>query len=755
MYEVHESMNPQEQTDATAGRPGRVVPLADLGGDDLQLAGAKARNLAELARIGLPVPAGFVIIGEPDDGLVLEAASRLGDGRVAVRSSAIAEDLADASFAGQYETFLDVDRGGELLDAVRRCRQSARTARVEQYRTSRANTTEDRIAVLVQRMLAPRAAGVAFTANPVTGARTETVITAARGLGERVVAGEAVGDEWLVVGQSVRCRRSVEGVIAADQARDIAGMARRVEAHFGMPQDVEWAIQEERLYVLQARPMTALPEPVEWRPPSPGHWMRNFRLGEWLAEAMTPLFESWLVELIENGYLEEMHRTVGVSIPFRHASINGWYYAAPPRFAALRLPGALLRSRGAILRFVWPLLIRINSHPEQADRAILRKLVDRWRDELVPDYRRLVEDGASRVDSASDAELGRIVDRLGTMAGVYLFSLAAVGGSAWKMEACLARFYHDHLPGAVEDGVQVLLRGLPGAEPEVPGHAVQTIDWFRATAGELGWAHGAEASAERHRQLAAERQLAEAACRAALAPHPKLLARFDTVLEVSQRYAGLREQQARLFTLGWPLMRRCAARLGEVLRARGSIDESGDVYFLTREEVFATHRLQEVVDARRRTWERQRRLPAPLTIGAPLSMVAGSVDAERTTAIRTDGDIVGHPASPGRASGPVRVVRGPEDFDRFMEGEVLVAKVTAPAWTPLFARAAAVVTDGGSLAAHASLVAREYGIPAVVGTGDATVRLDDGQVVTVDGGAGTVAVQPVGRPARDQPSMDS
>jgi phosphoenolpyruvate synthase/pyruvate phosphate dikinase len=100
--------------------------------------------------------------------------------------------------------------------------------------------------------------------------------------------------------------------------------------------------------------------------------------------------------------------------------------------------------------------------------------------------------------------------------------------------------------------------------------------------------------------------------------------------------------------------------------------------------------------------------------------------------------IVGHPASAGRATGPVRIVRGPDDFARFRLGEVLVAKATAPAWTPLFAQAAAVVTDGGTLAAHASLVAREYGIPAVVGTGNATGRLHDGQVVTVDGAAATV-----------------
>ncbi len=102
------------------------------------------------------------------------------------------------------------------------------------------------------------------------------------------------------------------------------------------------------------------------------------------------------------------------------------------------------------------------------------------------------------------------------------------------------------------------------------------------------------------------------------------------------------------------------------------------------------------------------------------------------------GGLKGMPASPGRATGPVRVVRGPEDFAHFQRGEVLVAQVTAPAWTPLFGLAVAVVTDGGSLAAHASLVAREYGIPAVVGVGDATTRLREGQRVTVDGSAGVI-----------------
>jgi phosphoenolpyruvate synthase/pyruvate phosphate dikinase len=131
-----------------------------------------------------------------------------------------------------------------------------------------------------------------------------------------------------------------------------------------------------------------------------------------------------------------------------------------------------------------------------------------------------------------------------------------------------------------------------------------------------------------------------------------------------------------------------------------------------------------------------------LTIGRPPRLLAnellGAVDAIRTTDPAPEDAIIGQPASPGRATGPVRIIHGPGDFDRFQPGEVLVTRATAPAWTPLFARAVAVITDGGTLAAHASLVAREYGIPAVVATGDATTRLADGQLVTVDGGAGAI-----------------
>jgi pyruvate,water dikinase len=193
-------------------------------------------------------------------------------------------------------------------------------------------------------------------------------------------------------------------------------------------------------------------------------------------------------------------------------------------------------------------------------------------------------------------------------------------------------------------------------------------------------------------------------------------------------------------------MRRAVWRIGEELASRGVIGEPDDILFLTRDEVLSAigdggSAVHVDVAARRSTREQQARLVPPLSVGRlnPLVKKLFAGMSRLFGALPSDTAVVsGTPASPGRASGPVRVIRGPDQFDELEPGEILVAPLTAPAWTPLFTRAAAVVTDVGSPAAHASIVAREYGIPAVVGCGDATARLRTGMQVTVDGTTGNV-----------------
>jgi rifampicin phosphotransferase len=752
-----------------------LVELAEAGGLPPDLVGGKAGTLGVLAADGFPVPPGFVVtapaavraagMGEA----IAAAADRAGSGPFAVRSSATAEDLPDASYAGLYESFLDVPRP-KLVDAVGRVVAAAADPRVAAYRGTAGpeNGAADgrgapAVAVLVQQMVDAAAAGVGFTADPVTGEREITVVTAVRGLGARLVSGEALGEEWRVGdGHAALSRPDSEPpVLQESEARAVAALAERVAAARGGPQDIEWALdRRRRLFLLQARPMTALPEPVDWTPPGPGLWTRNFRIGEWLAEAMTPLFASWLLPALEDGYLDGMRATVGTVVPFRYATVNGWYYNATPIPSPVLLARVVLANRGRAPWFLYNALVRVSHDPAAADRAVLQRLAERWRKELLPAYRRQVAAAHDQVAAAPPERLVELVDQLGRTAGAYLWYLAVVGGSAWKMEAALLRFCRQHLAGvpAVLDDPQVLLRGLSGTAPtSTPPHAVLSLDWHEPTAGETG-AAGAPvddpAGQTRHALLAQRRVQAEQACREALANKPALLARFTRLVTVNQRYTVLREEQARDLTLGWPALRRCVRRFGEELQARGAIARAEDVFFLIRTEVTGAltgqlgEPLTETAARREDTWQRQRRLPAPLTLGAPARLIgdpiARAVEAARTPGQLPAGAIVGQPASAGRVTGPVRLVTGPADFADFTTGDVLLAPTTAPAFTPLFARAAAVVTDGGTLAAHASLIAREYGIPAVVGTGDATRRLHPGQLVTVDGGAGTVIVVSTG-----------
>jgi pyruvate,water dikinase len=193
-------------------------------------------------------------------------------------------------------------------------------------------------------------------------------------------------------------------------------------------------------------------------------------------------------------------------------------------------------------------------------------------------------------------------------------------------------------------------------------------------------------------------------------------------------------------------MRRAVLRIGEELAGRGSIATPDDVFFLTHREALAAlrgHAPAVTIDipVRRATREEQARLVPPMLIGRPNVALRRIWETfpRLLGAVRSDRAILsGAPAAPGRATGRVRVIRGPGQFVELEPGEILVAPLTAPAWTPLFTRALAVVTDVGSAASHASIMAREYGIPAVVGCGDATNRLRTGMFVTVDGSTGNV-----------------
>ena len=161
---------------------------------------------------------------------------------------------------------------------------------------------------------------MAFTANPLTGDRSETVISAVPGLAEGLVSGVETGEQWIARGGSPAPARGAGGVLSVESATAVANAAARVARHFGCPQDIEWALDHTgAVNILQSRPMTALPDPVSWAPPGKGSWLRNFRLGEWLPEPVTPLFMDWVIPRMDAAYNKAVRRSAGIDIPMAYA----------------------------------------------------------------------------------------------------------------------------------------------------------------------------------------------------------------------------------------------------------------------------------------------------------------------------------------------------------------------------------------------------------------------------------------------------
>jgi pyruvate,water dikinase len=485
--------------------------------------------------------------------------------------------------------------------------------------------------------------------------------------------------------------------------------------------------------------MTALPPDVSWDPPAPGAYTRAFRFGEWISEPVTPLFESWLLTAMEGRLHVLLEELLGERDPRPyHVVVNGWYYYSinwlSARVFARNLPGMLwhLIRTPRHVAGMFPATVRHSVPPLERD----------WREDLLPRYRAAVAAAEERVETLPVTELPALIDELADLAGEYFTSIAALAGGAFKIEINLAQFYRRHLASSLGGSHLALVAGF--APPADAGpHAVVSLDWWHAPSP---LAETAATAAEQHAGVVEKRLAAEEAAFRVLAPAPRRLRAFRKLLADTQHLASLREEQVPSLTIGWPVMRRAVLRIGEALVSSGVITHPDEVFFLTRDEVLSALNgtgMAAPIDVaeRRARRDEQGELMAPLMVGRMTRMMEWLWEKmpRLVGAVRSDSALVsGTPASPGRATGLVRVVRGPREFDQLQPGEILVAPLTAPAWTPLFTRAAAVVTDVGSLASHASIIAREYGIPAIVGCGDATARLRTGMRITVDGSTGNV-----------------
>jgi pyruvate,water dikinase len=467
-----------------------LVRLDDTAGCTPARVGGKAHHLAQLLAAGFPVPEGVVVTtsalarqaqgaatGFPDDlrSTLERAVARLG-WPVAVRSSGVAEDLADASYAGLYETVLDVADTDALVDAVLRCRASASAARVRNYRPAHDGGAGAGMAVLVQRMVAADAAGVAFTANPVTGDRDQAVIDAVPGLGDRLVSGETDAERWSVRANEAVLQGDGKAALTAGQALAVAHLARRVAAHFGQPQDVEWAIADGAVHVLQARPITALPAPPVLPVPVPavppeGYWVRE---ASHAPRAWSPLASSLGYEA-RNAALRDDMAEFGLLVDaVEFTEIGGWEY--------MRLVPLGGKDRPAPPSWLMPLLVRavptlrrrVRRSVEAVRADVAVGLIDRWYDQWRPQLSaRSAQLRGVDLDSLSDAELAAhwdaVVDNLHEGARVHF----TVHGATCFPLARLV-FTAQELLGWDEATTLRLLAGLSDMSTE-PGRRLQAL----------------------------------------------------------------------------------------------------------------------------------------------------------------------------------------------------------------------------------------------------------------------------------------
>jgi phosphohistidine swiveling domain-containing protein len=891
------------------GAPVYVLPFERLDRSSLAAAGGKAANLGEMTRAGLPVPPGFCVttaayervaagadLGSvlsaleavrPDDHARLEAlagAARaalvaapvpaeiaqavlvayraLGDDSpVAVRSSATAEDLPNASFAGQQDTFLNVVGEAPLLDAVRRCWASLWTDRAVSYRRSnRIDQRAVRLAVAVQRMVDAHAAAVMFTANPLTGRRGETVIDASPGLGEAIVSGAVNPDHFVVDTASGRIleRRLGDKRLAVrptagggtervelgaapdracltdEQLRALAELGARVEAHYGAPQDTEIAVEADgRIWLTQARPITTLFPLPEGAPP-PGSGTRlyfSFNVAQGVFRPLTPMgIQAFrLVGSAIAGALgqsaADRYRGPAALVEAGHRLFFDVTPVVRSRLGrALFLRGTAqmeARSSAALLRLgddprltptstpVWRDALRVapavarTRVPPRVLRALLDPAAARERLERaarvalaradlpaeapasarLDALERLFLEGIPRVafnafpvlavglgslalasrllgDLASEEERQAIrrglphnpttemdlaLWRLAERARADDASRAALTGSA--SEQLAAQYRAGALPPRLQDGLAAFLahyghRGVAEIDLGLPRWSEDPTHVLGVLTNYLAHTDPEQAPDRQFRRVAAAAEATVAELTRRASARSRVRGRLvGFALGRMRALAGAREAPkfhlvalfARARALLWPV--------GAELARADRLQTAEDVFFATLPELraaLAGADLRPAVRERRASYDRElrrRHIPRLLLSDGTEPTSEDADAAEDSTAIR------GTPASTGTVTARARVVLDPTGA-RIEPGEILVAPSTDPGWTPLFLTAGGLVMEMGGSMSHGAVVAREYGIPAVVGVASATERIRTGQLVRVDGAAGVVYLAP-------------
>jgi phosphohistidine swiveling domain-containing protein len=782
-----------------------VLTFDDLSPKERPLAGGKGAVLAHLHRSGYPVPDGILVLPVAFDGdeLIAEAWDQvracLAQLRgsepgmaLAVRSSALAEDSVRASFAGEFETVLDVSHDDQVRDAIHLVRRSRHGARVRAYSQAKGLQTDHDMAVIVQRMVPADISGVLFTADPVTGSFAHMSGSLVRGLGDRLVSGESTGEPFTL--------RRPDGKYAGPDAlgpfaRPLFRLAGRLERELGGPQDIEWAVSGGRLFLLQSRPITTLsgydPTTGEWNATLTGDFLwSNVNLGEAMPDVMTPF--TW--SILQQGAIGRWIQFQGFSSigniggrPYFNISIfasifhllgrtdrqvleqieGTLHLRIPPDMEIPVLPAprrSLLAILPQMLALGWgqrrvvkrlPALLHANpawcrSTRRRLDAAASpAELVSLWRDEIQPhsltvwwgflhstnhyvEYTMRVRRSLAELVGADDADLlisgvsseSELLASLGPVVGA-----SRVARGEMTREAYLAAYGHRG-PNEFEFSLP-----RPGEDPDWADR--QLAEFARLPVDVEGLLSGRHAAFQAAWERLAARYPRQA---------KKMRRRIDGVAPRARLREAVRSEFGHIT---W-IFRAWALRVGEVTGL------GDDVFFLTLDEILALLSGDEspaaFIPTRRETHERYQALPPyPAVIRGRFDPFRWATDPQRRTDIfdsvaplpeqpaRSEA-VVGAAGAAGRVEGLVRRLDSPEEGDRLQPGEILVTAQANIGWTLLFPRAGAVVTDVGAPLSHAAIVARELGIPAVVGCGDATMRLRTGDRVQVDGGRGLVTL---------------
>lgn len=893
--------------------PSYVMPLSALDRGALARAGGKAANLGELVGAGFPVPPGFCVttaayervtesaaatlapildaLAQGGAGLAPAALERLADAAraalagaplpdalrqeiaaayralgadvpVAVRSSATAEDLPDASFAGQQDTYLNVVGEAALADAVRRCFASLWTQRAVTYRATHGiDPRAVRLAVVVQELVPARVAGVLFTADPVSGRRRRAVLDASPGLGEAVVSGAVDPDHFEVdtaalaekpaLGAAAIVARRLGGKTVSIEAIEGGGTRRvttaaasepclsdaqilalaqlgtRVEAHYGTPQDLEWAIDAGgALWLLQARPVTTLyPLPAGAR--ADADTLRvylNFNVAQGVLRPLTPLGRQCIrllmagvadllgfgpADLLDGpaGLTESAQRLlIDLTAPLRstigrrllrfafarmearsHAMLDE--VLADPRlsvqpvsagtlvriglgaFVRARVPQAVVRAwidpAGARVRCAQALRAGLarGDVAAGADAQALLAAAERLLSQgmrgvfpaVMPTFaagmlalqvaRQLLGDRATEEDY--DVALRALPHNPTTEMDLALWALAARLRDDPEAKAALlentaaalaAAYQKGTLPAAIRDGLAPFLarygaRGVAEIDAGVARWGEDPTHLLGSLKNYLALPEGAATPAA---QFARARSEAEAKiaelCTRVTGPRRALL---QLALGRMRALAGMREAPKFAFVQLLSRARALFLGVGQALCDAGRLEAPADVFMLDLREL---RRAVAGADLRPRVAESAAVFSHELT-RRHLPRILLSDGTEPSPPAAASAGLSGTPASAGTVRGTARVVLEPNGA-QLSPGEILVAPSTDPGWTPLFLTAGGLVMEMGGAMSHGAVVAREYGIPAVVGVAHATERVQSGQTLTVDGTRGTVRLDP-------------